>query len=755
MYVFISRKKSFFLLFCAFLTTAAIIFPLHYLFSGPKLGLLYDMLLSFRPPMEVSNELLLIDTEEIAEPGDIYALIMALNEMGASNLIIEVPVPGKGTGSIENAEDLILRVNDEFLLVSRNIQTLFESIRLGFVSPQESYSFVDSLVELSERGRDRIKAAVTRQEEAETTLAALAAAVFGRVIRAVDLRPQSEDLITEKFSWYSVPNPDKDMVLRRIAPIDGGVEHIAYYALKDRYRESIVENIDNDFVLINRFTQYGEITEHLFYLDQDGNILVEKPDNFRRITLDNFIKYDKADKSMAKLLKDSGSLGIYANILPEQMPGNLHDFSEEMKENLLKNPNELYFNEWMNARKRYLDSIYDFLNGPSEMLLVNGIEEKASAELTAEFEQQEPETEITAKMQAERNEIIRAFAALREQYSLLIALRNDISGLVKSSFCILKPKQNDSTAIMANTLLTGRSIRPGKNLHIIGSSFAAVFFILFLIHTLRPLKQALFGLFACLLCGAGFGAWFIYTAYWIDPLIPMAACAGGTAFLAISRVCIGYGAELKFRFAYSSRVNSFMLKQLAKKAPPFPGSLKKAHAAIIAVKNSRLSNTEDRKYALEAVKALCEFRKIFSEIFMNANATILGFAGDTAWACFGSPIERICGGMKDNAGGWDSREAVNTVNNLLNGTFALKGNSAFSDWLFGIESGECAFFWSQETGYSAAGQAVLRAKLYASLAKRYQVKAIIGENALNETDCAAKKIASLDGGVFYKFPQKN
>jgi len=162
---FISKRLSLFLLLVAWFAAAGMVFLLNIILDGPKLGPVYDIFQSFRPNPPVSSEILLIDTDEIVEPDDLYSVLMSLTEMEASDLLVVVPVLGAGPGRIESGAELSGRVSDEFRLLGRNIRNLFEAIRLGFVGPKESPDYVENLIELAERGRDRLNAAIIRQDE--------------------------------------------------------------------------------------------------------------------------------------------------------------------------------------------------------------------------------------------------------------------------------------------------------------------------------------------------------------------------------------------------------------------------------------------------------------------------------------------------------------------------------------------------------------------------------------------------------------
>jgi len=714
MAVFISKKLSFALLLCSWCIALGITMLLHYALAGPRLGLIYDALLDFRTPPTVSREILLIETDEVVEPADIFSVLMTLSEMGASDLLIEVPMLGAGSGMVETGREFSYRINDEFNLLEKNIRNLFEGIRMGLISPVESPQYVENLVELAERGRDRLNAAIIRKDEAGSALAAQAAAVFGRAVTATDLRPEPAGDIL----WYSQPRPDRDGVLRRIAPVSENVEHIVCYILQPR-----------------------EI-EYDFPLDRDGNILLERyrPETnaFRRLTLNHFRNYDQTGKLLARLLKDAESLGVYTGIAPEHTPLTLYNHAEKLKEELISHPDPVKHAAWVDARAEYIASLDDFLYGPSEMNLVNGYEELIATEKL--------DAAGIARLQILRDDLIRAFVDMREKHRELFGLHTVLARELVSSLCIMGPAFPApgiplSSALLANALITGRCITPGQSWYIVLWSLAVSFFILACIHRLRPILLFMAGVALALLCAAAFGFSFIISGYWIDPLIPAAASLGGTLFLCVCGFCISYGRMLRFRLAYMGIVNHDMLRRLVKAGRPPLSETLSAQAVIIAVKNAGMSGKEDRESPLEAAQSAAEFRREFSRIFKRHGALILGIENDVALACFGSPPQRVCGEAVTHP----AAMAIPCIREIFNSPLTTA-------WHSGIEAGECSFSWSDETGYTAHGRPLIRARIFSSLAVRYQVQAIIGETARKSSGLNLRKIAALAGDDFYELP---
>jgi hypothetical protein len=751
---FISKRLSLVLLLLSWCAALAITMLMHYALAGPRLGKFYDALLDFRIQPPVSREILLVETDEVIEPGDIFSALMALSEMGASDLLVEVPVLGSGSGMAESGREFSYRVNDEFTLLGRNIRNLFEAIRMGMISPLESPSYVESLVELSERGRDRLNSALIRQDEEASVLATQAAAVFGKALFAADLRPPPLGGAGPlgDIPWYSLPRPDHDGVLRRVAP-SAEIEHIAYHALKGRWDKSAVEyrggTIANGsrLFLINQFERNGEDMEYRFPLDRNRNILIDRKvleqnrvQGFRRLTLQHFRDYEQSGRVLARLLKDAESLGVYAGTIPERIPLRLYEYAEKLKEDLLKNPSEAGHAAWIGARADYFVSLNEFLYGTSETNLVNGYEELIATEKLGEAG--------NARLRGLRDGLIRSFSAMKEKHLELSELRTLLANEINSSFCIMGPSFSTarvntpgSSALLSNALLTGNCITPGQDGYIILWSLVAAFLLLACIHAFKPALLLTLGLAANLLCGAVFSLSFIISGYWIDPFIPSAALLGGTLVLFVSRFCISHDRALRFRLAYAKSLNGAMLKTLVRAGHPHLSEILNAQAVIIAVKNSGMSGREDRETPLEASRSAAEFRGEFSRLFKQQGALILGFENDIALACFGSPPQRIC--REDTK--HPAARAISCIRVILQSPLS-------AEWRFGIESGECTFSWSVETGYTANGHPVARARIFAALASRFKVRAIIGRSASRSSGQNLRKIASLAGESFYELP---
>jgi hypothetical protein len=754
MAAFITKKKSVLIFLCALLAAAAAAVLLDYLLRGPKLGPHYDFLMSRRVPPQVDRSLLLVDTEDIIEPGSAVQLILTLIEMDAAALVIESPVLSFSSGR-EGGGEILYRFDEEFALLGRNIQNLFEAIRMGSVPPSESERYVNELVELANRGKERLTLALVQHDEAGMARMERAAAVFGKTFKAGDLRlPTPED-----SPWYSRPRPDWDGRVRRIAPIlPGGEEHVVYAALKERFKAETA----------------------FIPPDLNGAILFEWPgkgEAFQRLPLDFFRQYGEADQNLQRLLREADPLGIYSEIPPENSPLYLCEYAQALRDELLSDRAGTAAAEgrahWLRARQEYLKRLEEFLEGPSESSLVRGYEELIASENLGE--------EGAARISALRDELSGAFGKLRAAWEEFRDMRSFLGGTLASSFVILGPGQEfqaaagdfafplpwnifpgrpvlsgpESSLVLANTLLTGRAIRPGERRYVLSSAFLVCLPVILIMLSLGPWWGLGAGCVLSALIGAGFSWSFVLLGCWIDPLIPLGASfASVLTVFSLSLVAVNRGAR-RFRLAYGPYVNKSCLKNLIRAGRPSIPERISAKAAVVTIRETGLLSREDKTGPLLSAAAAEKFREEAAGVFKKAGGVIIGCDGDMVQACFGSPLERIgMGPSQDPYARYTRTPAVRAVEFIAD--IAANIPKAAS-WRFGIDAGECAFGYLPVSGYSAFGRPVVRSRILSGLAGRYKTQTIVSESVNGELrDIPVRKLNVLkeqDGGTGEAFYQ--
>jgi hypothetical protein len=787
MAAFITRKKSLLVLVCAFLAAGGITVLLHYLLEGPKLGPHYDFLLERRQGFAPAPELLIVDSGEFLEPDAAGRMILTLIEMDSLSLVIQTPILGFSPGRTSSSEEIRGWFEEEFSLMERNIRNLFEAIRVGSIAPWEARRYVDELVGLTDQGKERLTAALVRQDEEGMVRLERIISAFGRVYRAGDLR------LSTGGSGHSRPRPDWDGRVRRIAPVElpDGPEHVVYSALKNRFTESVVATFKSGPVLVNSL---GDQEIHI-PLDSRGNLLLEAPtietlqdpwspfksreESFRRLPLATFTAYQEAEETLLRLLREADKLGIYAVLEPERYPLLLYDYGQTQREEFLVasdpgNPAAARFAQdwktrWLQTRAEYLRALEELLYGSAEEELTAGYEELLVSEGLGE--------EGIQRIGALRDELSAVFDGLRKAYQEFRALRETLSQALALSYIILGPQEPADAAptggwflfpggtirsdaetsfILADNILQGRGIKALGRLPVLLCSLLVIAAELLLLARLGPLPALGLGSTLSLLIGAGFSWVFVVWGCWIDPLIPFCGSLAGTlTVFALGLVIVRRGAR-RFRLAYGPHVGKPCLRHLIRAGRPVPGLRLSSQAAIIAVRHIGLLAQEDQGKgdALAGAQAVECFRETASIIFKKAGGVIIGCDGDLVLACFGSPLERI--GMGPGQDPY-IRYAHTPALRAAEFVTELAGQEQTAQWKFGIDTGECSFAYQPVAGYCGYGRPLVRARILSGLALRYKTRALVSESVRAQIkDIPVRKLQMLKeqdgsgGEAFYE-----
>jgi hypothetical protein len=698
----IPLKKSILLLLGGFVFAAAAAFLANFLLAGPKLGPHYDFLLKWKEPPPVSNEILIIETNGLMEGKDIYSVLMTLTEMGAASLIVAGDVSSSSSPVTGSEAEIRRRFIEEYLLLGANIRNLFDAIRLGSLSPVQAPGYVDHLLELTEQGRDRLlRTLVDRDEDMLRSIS-----VFGNYLEA-----------------GAVPVLDWDGKLRRVRPVEmeSSLEHPVLLCLKNRFIASQIETSDTgSFLWLRR----GDGSELDLPLDKDGNIITPWNCSFRRVDFSLFREYEEAENAMRAALTAADKLGAFSQTYPEQSPMFLGDYANVFRDELLESPGVEKRVAWIAARANYFKSLDDFLTGTAEILLVNGYNDVIADEKTLS-------EEGLAALAGMRDELIMSFAVMREEYVKLSALRSRLTAELAFSLCVMGSSVNaEYSALLANTLITGAHVKPASDRYALFWSIAASFIVLEIIFLLNPAAIITVGLCLSVLASSAFGVLFIFFSQWIDPAIALCSSLTGTLFVFFCKCAIMSREARRFRVAYGAAVSKDTLRYLIRRGKPQVSQVNVSFSAVIAIKDVNLLSKEDREKPQDAGKAKNAFYSSAKKLIFDAGAVIAGFEGDTILACFGSPLDRF----RDTADN-SVKKACAFVGELLR-------NNNIS-WRFGIDAGECSFFWSQECGFSAYGKPAVRARLLASRTMRFKVRAVIANTVLEKTSFNGEKIGTL------------
>jgi class 3 adenylate cyclase len=613
-----------------------------------------------------------------------------------------------------------------------------------------------------------------------------AADIFGQVWRSGDIRlPGPEPLpgTREENRWYTRAQPDGDGVFRRVAPAlndENATEHIAFAAFKRQFRTvNFVTGAEarngSGAPAAPRLILAREGEERIIPLDMAGRVLFRKPldvPEVQRIALQSFLDYERVDEELARLLQTAETRGYFAYLDPESYPSILYRYSQALREDMLENPGDEKKLRWLDFRGRYIRSLETLLNGPSETLLVSGYETLIARERLGRAG--------IDRIIGMRDEVIVTFARIREHYGEFSDLRSAFSTALSGASCIMgtvsrptfphpagsqwgekffpprrsNPTDAEVSAILANTLLTGSAVTPAGFNTLWPWCLGISGIVLFIIMKSSPVFTFVTGLILMLLEGTVFAFGFVFTAYWIDPLLPALTLAAGIAASGITAASMKSRSARRFRMAYRSHIAPHYLKQVIRMESPRPEETRLVKAAIIAVRWPDLRLREMRDPPGTSADELRAFREAVFRHFTRTGGVFLGAEGDLALIAYGSPLERICLNSlraempyEDEAQARSNHspaaKAVGAVLDLIAGG-RRAGPAVAEPWTFGIDSGECVFGWAEQGGYTAFGPPVIRARTLASLTSRYQARILVSAGVIEKTEgVLSKKIDVL------------
>ncbi|MDR0388194.1 MAG: hypothetical protein LBH57_09190, partial [Treponema sp.] len=715
-------------------TAAGVLIFLYFFFSGPRLGPHYDYLTRYRSPPPVSREVAIIETGPASggfiEPDAAFAIFMTLAELDARGLAVQTPVLGVSGNAGPVETELPGRLDEEFSLLARNIRNLFQAILTGSVSPEETEHYVDSLIELSERGKERLLSVLNQNDGAETRRLERAAAAFGNVWAAGDIRLSTGETRPGNPGLYSRSSPDPDGAVRRVYPLrPDGAEHVVYAMMNRQFGPSDIEYRKG--IPLLRFRQEGFGRD--IALDSRGAILIERPrgdEYFKRLTPEIFLEYEQTGRELALFLNAMREQGCFTYLAPEAYPTTLYDYSQTLRRELLESAGESPAGDlklrWLDSRAEYLRSLENFVTGPSETNLVMTYEERIAAEGIEPAE--------LRRLVSLRNGLIETFAELREKYGEFLRIRSALSSALEGSFCILgsgtPPSDAEISAILANTILSGRAIVYPAGQHILLLSLLPVLLILFLIRRRGPALTLIIGGLMTIVTAAVFSWGFIFTQYWFDPVIPTGSAVAG--------VCVSFLYSLRMkcrnrtviRRIYGGVVGPAYLDRLVRAGRPQAGETLRARAAIVAIRGDFLTAAESGQDPLDSAGKIRAFQETAAGCFKKAGGAVVGIDGDLVLIAFGSPLERIAiRRIKTETPYDDDRQApgsqspeAKAMGFILD---LLKETPETVAWRFGIDAGDCAFGYSELSGYSAFGRPVAGARVLSTVASRCRARILV------------------------------
>jgi hypothetical protein len=760
-------KNSVIRLCFSFFAASCVIAGAYFLRDGPKLGWFFDFLVAKQQQPSVAPGILIIETprtDTLMDPSTAASVIMTMAEMGASNLLIQTPILGVSASADDREAELLDLFNREFDQLGRNIQNLFDGIRMGTIPPAETNDFVGVVLSLAEEGKQRLVSEAVHRTNAGTLELEQAKTVFPNTVIADDhsvelarqsASPGSHPRYANAPLLYSHAILDRDGGLRRIVPLETDsaphYEHIVFNVLKTRFgHATLTANPAGRFLIMEKVPGLPSPDDRSFKLDKDGAIVLKtlhEDQRFRRISLVDLIEYEQLDRVLYKTLSESADMGPYGGVNAEHYPSYLWERERELRNGLYETANDSLRLAWVEARHAYLAALDQFF-------YKSAVESNISDRFDLLLQNEELTDAGIERLVTMRDGLLSAFHAGYEIYNQFAGIRTRLEKEIPNSFCILGAASADTlaSAALANAIITGDAVTPAPARYVFFLSLCAALLGTLMLSSLALLPTVLLGAVYTAAVLAGFSYSFIFMSVWIDPFIPVGGTASGVLVSAFCALIKKRRLKRLFQISYGPHVAEPYLKYLIRAGRPVPHDCLSASAVIIAVKNPDLNSVENGEPAKVSAAAIAKFRDDVKQLFLETGAVIAGVDGDTVLVAFGSPAERAALRTMKNGAPYDNdtdpqgrHNPVEKAASFLTGL--VNNNKEAARWYYGIDYGECAFAWTPIAGYAAFGPPSFNARLLAVQGRRNKVRIFISKNIADKIGGATIRKHLLTDGT--------
>lgn len=540
--------------------------------------------------------------------------------------------------------------------------------------------------------------AVPPDDERELQNLVKAITAFGTV--SIDESPQKT----------AVTDPDGKM--RRVAPLvyttAGQAEHLVYRNLKSQVQSAGVA-IKPYRILPEFARNAGNKT---LFQDARDSLLIDPPHgtqeqtDFIRLPLSAFIEYEFVNDYLQRLLVRAGTMDVYRGLSITQQPTFFGEYARSLRDIMLEAPDPERKQAWLQARGVYFDRVEDFFYGAAVQDVLADYDKRIAAA---------SKDEQRGMLTAQRTELITLFEDIRGTYTEMLQMGARLEAQLQGAFCVMGPVQAGenatvrASAALANALLTVHSIVPGAQFLIVLLSAALACLVVLLLWQLDAFGAGIVGFLCVVSVFLAFSVSFVFTAYWIDPLIPASAVASG----ALVSFIFAPRPAAPLRFSSTAPVLKPML--------------------IVAIQNTSQSGD-----TINNAQIVILFQKRVTALFSKSDGIIVGSEKDTMFIAFNlSP-----------AGGASTK----TIGTLVD---MLHNHQESAAWYMGVDAGEVALS-STAVGYAAFGEVLNRAQTLASLAPRHHARILISGAAYQGLRMAIEELDTLkenDGGEGDSFYQ--
>lgn len=283
---------------------------------------LYSMLSTMRADVPLARDILLIESGSRPGNGQLGSELLAdilitIREFEARSVLILIPTDSASDEAIRSWKTRMNQsLDEEFSIITNNTKAFFEAIRLGSIRPKDGTLFLDAIIDLVAKSKDRLSGIIDT--------------AGAREISAFD---SAQSLYAAHDLGYSLLDMGLGIPLR------------------------------DDGLLVAEYPKHT----------QDGL-------SFRRLELNDVLAYSRFDASLIQGIETLESAGYLSGTNPDAYPPFLYAASLKARKVMLASPGKATIEGWREARKSYLASVKALLDGKTESTLLSGYESILASE---------------------------------------------------------------------------------------------------------------------------------------------------------------------------------------------------------------------------------------------------------------------------------------------------------------------------------------------------------------------------------------
>jgi adenylate cyclase len=670
----------------------------------------FDLFLRFKKdPVELSKSITLVDFNDAAvqKAGtwpigrDVMANgLMLLRECGSRYAVFDIEYVDKSPRGVNSdflTESIPETFNNEFGVISVQMENFFGALQTGNISLREAKPYIEDFKGLIQKSKETLQEEVAKVAQDNDKYLGEAIRFHGSAFLTIHLLkdkgekvpPETIKLALDKFALGNVTAkgaliPDTPGIQPPILPIESEAKGLGFtnvvidtdgvrrrINLVARYGDAyfpqlvfspLLDILGNPALIIEkkaitmkdaRFPD-GSVKTVRIPMDSNGRFIVNWPhkkflDSFTHMSFAELIQHKEYYDNLVYNLKLRDSWG-YLDLYRGETPLlELYRQSESLRKFIMEGEEKPEaVADYRALRDRFLGEVGAYLDGKPE----DQIEAMVQAVLD---DRKTPEAD---KEQYRRigEDAPEYFAALRQNYTLLIDIRKDIIAKTDGTICILGQTNTGSTDIginpfdneypnvgthasVINTILTRDFIWDAPSWVSALIAVALTALLVFALSNTKPIFTIFSGLGACVAVFAIDAIIFMLTGIYTPILPPLISIF--LSFLALTFIqFIETEREKGFiRSAFGHYLSEAVIKDIVGNPDKLKlgGELRNMTAIFTDIRG--FSTISEKLSAEELVRLLNEYLTGMSDCILDMGGTIDKYEGDAIICFFGAPLD--------------------------------------------------------------------------------------------------------------------